>query len=118
MAAANPRDPHRTDRLVLAATAWSGNAGHGQPPVDRASAQDAARHRRRALAADRAMRADRGVRHREHLHLREIRIGHETAFEPRSEEHTSELQSLMRTSYAVFCLKKKKTSQHYRLTTV
>src|SRR3546814_9710760 len=28
---------------------------------------------------------------------------------PRSEEHTSELQSLMRNSYAVFCLKKKKT---------
>src|SRR3546814_9558465 len=26
---------------------------------------------------------------------------------PRSEEHTSEIQSLMRTSYAVFCLKKK-----------
>src|SRR3546814_4051222 len=30
----------------------------------------------------------------------------------RSEEHTSELQSLMRTSYAVFCLKKKTTSKH------
>src|SRR3546814_9840892 len=29
-------------------------------------------------------------------------------FEARSEEHTSELQSLMRSSYAVFCLKKKK----------
>src|SRR3546814_9475422 len=29
-------------------------------------------------------------------------------FGDRSEEHTSELQSLMRTSYAVFCLKKKK----------
>src|SRR3546814_3164923 len=29
----------------------------------------------------------------------------------RSEEHTSELQSLMRTSYAVFCLKKKITTQ-------
>src|SRR3546814_3707779 len=29
----------------------------------------------------------------------------------RSEEHTSELQSLMRISYAVFCLKKKKTNQ-------
>src|SRR3546814_10030193 len=28
-------------------------------------------------------------------------------FRPRSEEHTSELQSLMRISYAVFCLKKK-----------
>src|SRR3546814_4685110 len=33
----------------------------------------------------------------------------------RSEEHTSELQSLMRISYAVFCLKKKKTTKnkHY-----
>src|SRR3546814_7044612 len=30
----------------------------------------------------------------------------------RSEEHTSELQSLMRISYAVFCLKKKKNQQH------
>src|SRR3546814_6980303 len=30
----------------------------------------------------------------------------------RSEEHTSELQSLMRISYAVFCLKKKKTTTH------
>src|SRR3546814_2605849 len=33
----------------------------------------------------------------------------------RSEEHTSELQSLMRISYAVFCLKKKKTT-HKKLT--
>src|SRR3546814_2675844 len=33
---------------------------------------------------------------------------------PRSEEHTSELQSLMRISYAVFCLKKKKVSIHHR----
>src|SRR3546814_2632598 len=36
----------------------------------------------------------------------------------RSEEHTSELQSLMRISYAVFCLKKKKktnkTTQNYK----
>src|SRR3546814_6734363 len=31
----------------------------------------------------------------------------------RSEEHTSELQSLMRISYAVFCLKKKKQSQQH-----
>src|SRR3546814_2683931 len=31
----------------------------------------------------------------------------------RSEEHTSELQSLMRISYAVFCLKKKKQTQVY-----
>src|SRR3546814_9925598 len=33
----------------------------------------------------------------------------------RSEEHTSELQSLMRISYAVFCLKKKKKYQTVRL---
>src|SRR3546814_8235334 len=32
----------------------------------------------------------------------------------RSEEHTSELQSLMRSSYAVFCLKKKKKKAHMR----
>src|SRR3546814_2062248 len=31
----------------------------------------------------------------------------------RSEEHTSELQSLMRISYAVFCLKKKNTEHNY-----
>src|SRR3546814_7659307 len=37
---------------------------------------------------------------------------------PRSEEHTSELQSLMRISYAVFCLKKKKLydANHYNIT--
>src|SRR3546814_3308208 len=35
----------------------------------------------------------------------------------RSEEHTSELQSLMRTSYAVFCLKKNKKNEHTNTTT-
>src|SRR3546814_4705017 len=33
----------------------------------------------------------------------------------RSEEHTSELQSLMRISYAVFCLKKKTKTHRYKL---
>src|SRR3546814_5583603 len=46
----------------------------------------------------------------------EIEIGTAPAIFPasrpdRSEEHTSELQSLMRISYAVFCLKKKKKQQ-------
>src|SRR3546814_5191837 len=36
----------------------------------------------------------------------------------RSEEHTSELQSLMRISYAVFCLKKKKESKTTRNTPI
>src|SRR3546814_9716144 len=35
-----------------------------------------------------------------------------TVWYTRSEEHTSELQSLMRISYAVFCLKKKKTTKN------
>src|SRR3546814_2040672 len=39
--------------------------------------------------------------------LRIAGAGSVSIFEDRSEEHTSELQSLMRISYAVFCLKKK-----------
>src|SRR3546814_1770123 len=41
----------------------------------------------------------------------EFGLGHRR-IAARSEEHTSELQSLMRISYAVFCLKKKKTTRH------
>src|SRR3546814_13731778 len=41
--------------------------------------------------------------------LPRARRGHDRALHCRSEEHTSELQSLMRISYAVFCLKKKMT---------
>src|SRR3546814_1340460 len=59
----------------------------------------------------------RGSRRIARIHHRRIRSGqkHSVAlYQPpgrahiRSEEHTSELQSLMRISYAVFCLKKKK----------
>src|SRR3546814_3831364 len=39
----------------------------------------------------------------QHMHIQSI---HQSGHIVRSEEHTSELQSLMRTSYAVFCLKK------------
>src|SRR3546814_1059771 len=38
-----------------------------------------------------------------------VGVGADSNIGERSEEHTSELQSLMSTSYAVFCLKKKKT---------
>src|SRR3546814_4188519 len=52
----------------------------------------------------------RGADEREHA-VREMRVRRPylRSIEDRSEEHTSELQSLMRISYAVFCLKKKKT---------
>src|SRR3546814_3449394 len=55
------------------------------------------------------------VRHEQRAHTRAIPergpVGHRCIWRRsgrRSEEHTSELQSLMRISYAVFCLKKKK----------
>src|SRR3546814_4580389 len=40
-------------------------------------------------------------------------IGHDEVYYVRSEEHTSELQSLMRISYAVFCLKKQTQSHSH-----
>src|SRR3546814_1006478 len=45
----------------------------------------------------------------QHWSLAEVSVGSTRA--DRSEEHTSELQSLMRSSYAVFCLKKKNNQQ-------
>src|SRR3546814_5583338 len=51
--------------------------------------------------------------HRDHFHALVAAALRRIA--PRSEEHTSELQSLMRISYAVFCLKKNKI--HYDLST-
>src|SRR3546814_1755615 len=53
------------------------------------------------------------VHHRDELdalqrELRDVKGVTVIVYEQRSEEHTSELQSLMRISYAVFCLKKKK----------
>src|SRR3546814_317743 len=41
-------------------------------------------------------------------------LGGQRAIQDRSEEHTSELQSLMRNPYAVFCLKKKKQIKQYQ----
>src|SRR3546814_9892986 len=58
-------------------------SGHFAPAHGRTEAM--------AICRQAAQRGDRGV--------------------PRSEEHTSELQSLMRISYAVFCLKNKKTQK-------
>src|SRR3546814_10811340 len=46
-----------------------------------------------------------------------LNIFYSALSEDRSEEHTSELQSLMRISYAVFCLKKKKKIIHITINT-
>src|SRR3546814_4795797 len=58
-----------------------------------------------ALVVDRAVGRDAGGVFGEGLHLHQA--AHAVGADHRSEEHTSELQSLMRISYAVFCLKKK-----------
>src|SRR3546814_5160971 len=84
-------------------------------------------HRRHGFAGDR--RGERRGRSQVHPHGRPHilvdgsgrtqwyldRAGYRRGDKGRSEEHTSELQSLMRISYAVFCLKKKKIkkSLHY-----
>src|SRR3546814_7503146 len=66
-------------------------------------------------------RFDLGARYLTELdgHLLTLRANVINVANKRSEEHTSELQSLMRISYAVFCLKKKnkKTTLHSRQTT-
>src|SRR3546814_4198296 len=66
------------------------------------------------LATARHMLAEEILRDRNRASIAIWSVGNETpvsdarnAFLTRSEEHTSELQSLMRISYAVFCLKKK-----------
>src|SRR3546814_1903257 len=56
--------------------------------------------------------ADAPVRQVPQGQIIHYRLGR-SASDPRSEEHTSELQSLMRISYAVFCLKKKKKTTYY-----
>src|SRR3546814_5737448 len=75
-------------------------------PAPRSSADAIAGDDAAIAAGDPAARAveprDRGVHRRGDREEPAARIG-------RSEEHTSELQSLMRISYAVFCLKQKKT---------
>src|SRR3546814_6541728 len=82
------RTPSRPSRR----RARNGRPSYGPPTICRSPDEqldsDAARDPRRSLGGLALLRA-------------------RLALDPRSEEHTSELQSLMRISYAVFCLQKK-----------
>src|SRR3546814_7249068 len=69
-------------------------------------------HRQAPVADDVERRPEERMRHArvfEHRQLRDLHRPHQVGAlgQFRSEEHTSELQSLMRISYAVFCLTKK-----------
>src|SRR3546814_3705076 len=69
--------------------------------------QEHAERRRGPFGRNRKRRSQqRQGEHRGDLHHAMVEIGYAC----RSEEHTSELQSLMRISYASFCLKKKNTT--------
>src|SRR3546814_1352375 len=81
----------RTDTLFPYTTLFRSKASAAEPVVVR----------RRLLPAE----ALGGRDHRRHA---AVAAGRARRDHRRSEEHTSELQSLMRISYAVFCLKKKK----------
>src|SRR3546814_8241892 len=113
----------RTDTLFPYTTLFRSLLGKEHPPEDRqrrdraptwGPGHPAGRHGRRPLLG-RLLQP-----HRHHLnHRREMLSSGFTSTQnhernhscsSRSEEHTSELQSLMRISYAVFCLKKKKNN--------
>src|SRR3546814_2807283 len=95
-----PRDADREERRLPADETDRAARGIGVIPCLDDQRADEQRH---AAAEVKPRRID-GERGR-FLPLREI-VGDQRI---RSEEHTSELQSLMRISYAVFCLKKTKT---------
>src|SRR3546814_3891534 len=82
------------------ATRGSGGAAAASSPAAESAAAPAWAQR---------LRSEQNARHRRHMAMQTVRDGDRPGSGAnRSEEHTSELQSLMRISYAVFCLKKKK----------
>src|SRR3546814_9770535 len=115
-----PPSPTRTDTLLPYTTLFrsggaAGVGGHeraaGTPlrPAIGGPLRALQRFRQRRAAKDR-----RGVGRRRRAPIPRILLAGFPRPEPRarSEEHTSELQSLMRISYAVFCLKKKTSIIH------
>src|SRR3546814_6863757 len=111
-----PTSQHTVTRFPYTTLLRSPDAGLGQmlrPVVDRGGIRDAegdVMHPARALTRDRQAGLDRDMQFG-----RRAAVAHFEHMQPtgpvgagvRSEEHTSELQSLMRHSYAVFCFKNK-----------
>src|SRR3546814_4810407 len=103
----------RTDTLFPYTTRFrSGDEAFGLVAVVRPEQRDVVDHHgvegpREAKETRRAERRFAQIGKREPCHPARLARHRQLA---RSEEHTSELQSLMRNSYAVFCLKKKKNN--------
>src|SRR3546814_5146471 len=90
----------RTDTLFPYTTLFRSVAGLEHAAASGTLLRQHAAYGRLASPEDRRHRRRAGLQRRPRPHDPPLR----------SEEHTSELQSLMRTSYAVFCLTKKKTT--------
>src|SRR3546814_10353016 len=103
-----PPRPTRTAPLfpltaLFRSSDWRGSAASGE-------AAFACRHREEPASGERSLSGGVQAQIREAGKMQsQPRFGHD--YQHRPEEHTSELQSLMRISYAVFCLKKKKQSR-------
>src|SRR3546814_2157103 len=102
-------DGHRQDRRLRAADPGTGRSAAGQAAGAGAGADPRAGDPG-GRGVPEVRRADAGVLGAADLRRPGLRPATACAAprRARSEEHTSELQSLMRISYAVFCLKKKK----------
>src|SRR3546814_5074018 len=97
-----PPQSTRTDTLFPYTTLFRSPHPHGSVRRARRRAQPVPRIERRRAGMP------GGARRGWKLRLAEAEVGDAALVQAgRSEEHTSELQSLMRISYAVFCLKKK-----------
>src|SRR3546814_8409357 len=104
----------RTDTLVPYTTLFRSLRGHAEGAAEEVEVVDIGRGE---IGAERGI--DLARVDTQYLRLVAIDVGKDARasgveqrkdlLHLRSEEHTSELQSLMRISYAVFCLKKKKT---------
>src|SRR3546814_1439232 len=97
----------RTDTLFPYTTLFRSRGLKPGKPQSHAGARRTAREAKRWMTQA-AREAESAMNRKTSRPLYELRASAMGTIE-RSEEHTSELQSLMRISYAVFCLKKKRT---------
>src|SRR3546814_3704501 len=97
--------------LLEVADRDAGDEDRCQQHADHAERAEDGDHHRRRIAHDVADAAADAHVVRGHGAEAHQRIDRD---DDRSEEHTSELQSLMRISYAVFCLKKKQNTTHQK----
>src|SRR3546814_5042388 len=93
-------------------------------PTSSASFCAAKRHRGQAMSEEAVAALPRHLSGTQKSAILMMLLGEDEAADllkhlnPRSEEHTSELQSLMRISYAVFCLKQKKRNINQHTTSI